>query len=227
MESVFYFISTAVLIAFIGGLVFYNLIPLAFTDASLRKDIRKLRTYFTRRWRILTRHTMELGGYVHDTAMAQFISPTLFHLVTGTWTQTAGAVAGTIAMNKAAGAQTSIITIPIKLMSNAVAGKGSYLKSIEIDYELTVADLTSLTPVVNLVTRGADLAVAVVAAQAFTQSPTLALSVVVDQHKLILTLTTPIWILNTQYVLVQLTAVAPATTVIQLLGAVANFTARM
>ena len=166
-------------------------------------------------------------GYVHDTGVSQFIGPLTMHVVTGTWTQAAGAVAGTIALHKAAAAQTSIITIPITVPSNSAAQKGAYLKSIEIDYEILIADLTTLTPVVNLVTRGADLAVAVVAAQVFTQSPTLALSAVVDQHKLVLTITTPFWMLNTQYVLCQLTAVAPATTTIDLLGAVANFTYRL
>jgi hypothetical protein len=168
----------------------------------------------------------ELGGYVHDTAMSQIIPNTLMMATTGTWTRAAGAVAGTIAYHKAATAETSIITIPIMIPSNSVAGKGAYLKSIEIDYEVLIADLTSLTPVVNKVTRGADLAVAVVAAQTFTQSPTLALSAVTDQHKLIITITTPFWVANTEYVLLQLTAVAPATTTLDFLDAVANWTLR-
>jgi hypothetical protein len=159
--------------------------------------------------------------------MSQYIPHTLMQAVTGTWTTIAGQVVGTIVKHKAATAETSVITIPIMLPSNSVAQKGAYLKSVEIDYEILVADLTTLTPVVNLVTRGIDLAVAVVAAQTFTQSPTLALSCVTDQHKLVLTITTPIWILNTQYVLVQLTAVAPATAQIDLLCAVANWTLRV
>ena len=41
----------------------------------------------------------QLGGYVHDTAMCQFIPCTAFHIVTGTWTQAAGTVTGTICMH--------------------------------------------------------------------------------------------------------------------------------
>ena len=57
----------------------------------------------------------QLGGYVHDTAMSQYIPPTAFHIVTGTWTQAAGAVAGTIAMHKAAAAETATVNIPIMI----------------------------------------------------------------------------------------------------------------
>ena len=45
----------------------------------------------------------ELGGFVHDTAFSQYIPPTLFHCVTGTWTWVAGTVTDTIAKHKAAG----------------------------------------------------------------------------------------------------------------------------
>jgi hypothetical protein len=80
--------------------------------------------------------------------------------------------------------------------------------------------------VINKVTRGIENAVAVVAAQTFTQSPTAANSALVEQHKLVLTITTPFWVDNDEYVLVQLTMVAAATTQIDILGAVANYTLR-
>jgi hypothetical protein len=79
------------------------------------------------------------------------------------------------------------------------------------------------------VTRGADGAVAVVAAQTFdyeTGHDTAAESYELDQHKMTLTLETPIWIDNDQYVLVELTLNKAATTTVDLLGAVANFTLR-
>jgi hypothetical protein len=207
-------LSTVVL-----GLFYFCL----FMPAVMRGDVSKALITFAR---FMKHINAELGGYVHDTAMSQIIPQTLMQATTGTWTRAAGAVAGTIAYHKAATAETSIITIPIMIPSNSVAGKGAYLKSIEVDYEVLIADLTSLTPVVNKVTRGADLAVAVVAAQTFTQSPTLALSAVTDQHKLIITITTPFWVANTEYVLLQLTAVAPATTTLDFLDAVANWTLR-
>jgi hypothetical protein len=160
--------------------------------------------------------------------MSQYIPPTLFHGVTGTFTQTAGQVAGTISFHRAAANQTSVITIPVTLPSNSAAQKGAYLKSIEIDYENTVAEPTSMTWTVNKVTRGAEGAVAVVAAQAKTDTVAAAAAKTADQHRQVLTLTTPIWIDNDEYVLVELSLVAGAGgTVNDFLGAVANFTLRL
>ena len=135
-------------------------------------------------------------GYVHDTSMSQFIPPTLFHFSTATITYVAGQVAGTIVANRAAAAQTTLVTIPISLPANSVALKGSYLKSIEIDYELLATEPTSITFTINKVTRGADTAVAVVATVAKTDTLAAAAAKSVDQHKQTLTLTTPFWLDN-------------------------------
>ena len=105
----------------------------------------------------------------------------------------------------AATAETAVVTIPIEIPGNSVALQGAKLLSIEVDYEILVADLTSITAVLNKVTRGADLAVATVAA---------------------VTLTTPEWDLSTTYYLLQLSCVAPASTTLDFLAAVANFTFR-
>jgi len=169
-------------------------------------------------------------GYIHDTHMAQYIPPTAFHVVTGTWTQAAGAVTDTIALHKAANAETATINIPIMTPSNSVALKGAYLTSVEIDFEFLAAAPTSLDAVFNLVTRGADTAVAVVAAQTFsydTGHDTAGERDNQDQHRMTLTLTTPLWIDNDQYVLIELTAVCGASVTIDLLAAVANYTLRL
>ncbi len=166
-------------------------------------------------------------GYVHDTAMSQYIPPTKFHYVTGTWTQATGQVAGTICMHKAAAAETTTINVPIEIPSNSVSGKGALLKSIEVDLEVLVADCTSITPTLNKVTRGADTAVAVVAAVTQTSTPAAANIKVVDQHKLVVTLTTPAWIDNDEYYLLSLSCVCAATTQLDMLGAVANYTLRV
>ena len=165
---------------------------------------------------------------IHNTHMAQFIPVTLFHPVTGTFTWVAGDVAGTIAMNRAAANETSVVNIPITLPSNSIALQGCKLTSIEIDYEVKVAEPTSITPTINKVTRGIDTAVAVVAAVTQSaQSPVAASAKTVDQHKLLLTPATPFWIDNDEYVLVELSIVAGAGgNTMKFLGAVANFTFR-
>jgi hypothetical protein len=167
-------------------------------------------------------------GYVHDTAMSQYIPPTSWSYVTGTFTQVAGDVAGTIAINRAAADQTSVITIPIPLMSNSVALKGSKLVSVEVDYEIKTAEPTSITLTLNKVTRGADTAVAVVAAVTKTDTLAAAAAKSVDQHKQTITLTTPAFIDNDEYYLLEMSIVAGAggnTTKFQ--GAVANYTLRV
>jgi hypothetical protein len=163
---------------------------------------------------------------IHNTHFAQYVSPLNFHVVVGTWTQAAGAVAGTIALHKAAAAETTVVTIPIECPSNSIALNGAKLTSIEVDFEILIADCTSVTAVLNKISRGADLAVAVVTAPTFTQSPTAALVKVTDQHKLVITLDTPVWIANTEYFLLKLTLVCPGTTTLDFLAAVANFTFR-
>ncbi len=167
-------------------------------------------------------------GYVHDTAMSQFIPPTLFTCLTGTWTDVAGQVAGTVVRQKAAAAETSNIYIPIPLPSNSVSGKGSYLKSIEVDYEIRTSAATSITATLEKVTRGADGADAVVTAPTVTQDLTAATDAAdVDEHKLTVTLSTPAWIDNDEYYLLKIAAVCAAGTVLEFLGAVANYTERL
>ena len=168
-------------------------------------------------------------GYVHDTAMSQYIPPTAFHPVTGTFTWTAGQVAGTIAMHRAAANETSVINVPIMLPSNSVASKGAYLQSVEFDYECLIGVATSITATMNKVTRGVDGAVAVVASVPVTQDLTAGTDAAdVDQHKLTVTVTTPVWIDNDVYYLLVITIVAGAGgQTDDLLGAVANYTLRL
>jgi hypothetical protein len=167
-------------------------------------------------------------GYVHDTHMSQFIPPTAFHYVTGTWTNAAGQVAGTIAKHKSANAETTTVTIPIKLPSNSVAQKGAYLKSVEVDYELIAAAAVGVTATMKRVVRGADTAVAVANAVTITQDLAAATDAATeDQHKLTVTLTTPAWIDNDEYYLLALSMVAPAVATTDILAAVANFTLRV
>jgi CheY-specific phosphatase CheX len=190
----------------------------------MRNQIRKFFQFIRRE---LARNG-QLGGYVHDTAMSQMIPCTAGHYVTGTWTQAAGSVSGTIAMSKAAAAETATINIPVMIPSNSVGLKGSYFKSIEVDYEIATAAATSVTATMNKITRGTDTNGLTVAAVTVTQDLTAATTAAtVAKHKLTVTITTPAWIANTEYYLLVITLVAAATTAFKLNSAVANFTERM
>jgi len=172
----------------------------------------------------------ELGGYVHDTSVTQYLPPTLFHLVTGTWTHAAGQVTDTIAVQNAAADATTTCNIPVTIPSNGAAQKGAYLRAVEIDYEVLTAACDAVAVIVNKVTRGADGADAVVAAQTFTYDSghdAAGERVDVDEHRMTVTLDTPIWVDEDEYVLVELTLDRAATSVVQLLGAFARYTLRL
>lgn len=165
---------------------------------------------------------------VHNTHVSQYIPPTAWSYVTGTFTHAAGAVAGTIAMNRAAANETSVVTIPILVPSNSIALNGAKLTSIEVDYEIFTAEPTSITWTLNKVTRGADTAVAVVAAVTKTDGVAAASAKTVDQHKQTITITTPAWVDNDEYYLLEMSIAAGAggnTT--KFYGAVANYTLRV
>ncbi len=167
-------------------------------------------------------------GYTHDTGMAQHIPPLLAHCVTGTWTDIAGQVAGTVVRHKAATAETSTVNIPIIIPSNSVAGKGSLLKYVELDHEILVAACTSVTLSIVKVVRGAEGADAVVSAPAGTQLLTAGTTAAtVDEHRDRFTLTTPAYIDDDEVYFLKVVYVAAATTQIDILGAVAYFTQRL
>lgn len=163
---------------------------------------------------------------IHNTNFAQYIAPTNMHYVNGTYTQVAGAVAGTIAVNRAAAASTAVITIPILVPSNSAARAGARLTSIEIDYEIFTAEPTSMTWTLNRVTRGAEGADAVVTAINKTNALSAANGKTVDEHREVITLTNPAWITSNEYYLLELSMVCTGTQTFHMLGAVANFTLR-
>lgn len=231
IESLFYGLLTFALAALLGALVLYGLIPLAFTDASLRKDIPKLWAYVSRRWKILTRYGMELGGYVHDTTVSWWIDFTLFSHNSGTWTMTVGPVANSYMSRRTAAAATSITRIPIVVPQNSITGKGSYLKSIDIWFEYTTAAPTSLDALIWKNVLPADTAaIAAASAVAFsydTGHDTAGERDNVDQHKMTLTLTTPVWLDDDDLIFVELTSVNATTTLLDFYGARANCTLRL
>src|SRR5512140_612398 len=154
-------------------------------------------------------------GYVHDTHMSKYVSPAECHYVTGTWTDAAGAVAGTICKSKAAADNTGVVTIPINLPANSQARKGSYVKSIVVYWEVLTAAMDAVTAVINLARFPANgAAFAAVTAQAFTYDTghdAAAERLTLDQHSMTLTLDTPLYLDDDDVLLVQMTFDAAAT----------------
>jgi hypothetical protein len=235
MEPVLQQVLAGILVALAGALVLYGLIPLAFTDAETRRDIQRLKAYIAHRWNVLTRYTMELGGYVHDTHMSQWISPNMCSYITGTWTDATGAVTGTVTKAKAAADETGVIYIPISaaVPANSSALKGSYITSIDLFWATTTAALdaagaTALIDRFVLPINGAAFPALV--AHTFTYdtgNDTAAETDDLDEHSMTLTITTPFWLDNDDLLQVRLTLDAAATSVIKFHGARVNYTLRL
>ena len=172
----------------------------------------------------------EIGGYVMSKTISWWIPFSDFVHNSGTWTPTVGPVANTYMTRRTAAAATSITVIPLNPLMDSVASHGFYLTSIDLWFEYTTAAPTSLDALIWKNTLGIDTAVHVAAAVAFsydTGHDTAAEGENVDQHKMTLTLTTPVWIDNDELFFVELTSVNAATTLLDFYGARVNGTLRL
>jgi len=175
-------------------------------------------------------------GYVHDTAMSQFIPPTAFGFSAGTWTLTAAS--NVWSMDRTAADASATIYMPIPIPSNSVAMKGSYLTSIELMYSIStaVADdfavATALLYKDTLSPTAASGSGTINTAAAFattkdTGHDTDAECLAVDEHRLIMTVTTPEWADNDVAYHAEYIVDGGAATVVKVFGGIANFTLRL
>lgn len=189
-------------------------------------------------WRDLRRFLREYnrapeqGGYVHDTSMSLFIPPTDILKTAGAWTDTEGPVADTYMQRRTAADATFILVIPICPPQNSVAQKGSYLKSLDIWWEVTTAAMDALTfsglfRAVLPANGAAFAAPTSEAVTADTAHDSAAERLTLDQHKATLTLTTPLWLDDDDYVYNVITCDAALTSIFDLYGARTNFTLRL
>jgi hypothetical protein len=189
----------------------------------------------TRWFKIASRFGAELGGYVHNTSLSQWISPGMCSYVTGTWTDAVGAVTGTVVKEKTAADNTGVVYIPISaaLIASSVDLMGSYLKTIDIWWATTTAalDAAGATALIDLFVLPANgAAFPALVAQPFTYdtgNDTAGETDDLDEHKMTLTLTTPIWLDDDDLVQVRMTFDAAATSVVRFHGARANYTLRL
>jgi len=183
------------------------------------------------RWLKIAFRDPEQGGYVHDTAMSLWIPPADILKTAGTWTDTVGPVADTYMQRRAAADATAILVIPINPPQNSVAQKGSYLKSIDVWWEVTTAAMDAVTAELIQATLPANTAAfAAVTKPAITFDAghdSAAERLTLDQHKMTVTVTTPFWLDDDDEVYLELTIDAALTSVFDIYGARANFTLRV
>lgn len=168
---------------------------------------------------------------VHDTHSSFFIPPNAFNYVTGTWADAAGAVANTFGKKASLGDNTATISIPATVMGNSSALKGFLLESIDVWFDITGAAVTALDALVYRQTLPADTAsFGAPSSLPFsydTGHDTAAERDNLDQHKMTLTLTTPIWLDNDDAINVEIIIDGATSSVVQFHGARLNGTIRL
>ena len=175
-------------------------------------------------------------GYVHDTAMALFIPPTAFGYSAGTWTL---AVASNVwSLDRTAADTSFTIYMPIPVPSNAVALKGAKLLSVELMYLISGAaadDFAVATSLIYLDTLKAVAAsgsgsintAAAVTSTKDAGHDTDAECLAQDEHRMKLTITTPLWIDNDQAYHAEFVVDGGAATVVKIFGGIANYKLRI
>jgi hypothetical protein len=175
-------------------------------------------------------------GYVHDTAMSLFIPPTAFGFSAGTWTLT---VATNVwSMDRTAADASNTIYMPIPIPSNSVALKGAKLLSVEFMYSISTAaadDFAVATCLIYTDTLSASAAsgsgtintAAALTSTKDTGHDTDAECLAQDEHRMVLTVTTPVWTDNDVAYHAEFIVDGGAATVVKVFGGIANYTLRV
>ena len=175
-------------------------------------------------------------GYVHDTAMSQFIPPTAFGFSAGTWTLTAAS--NVWSYDRTAADASFTIYMPIPTPSNSVALKGAKLLSVELMYSVSAAaadDFAVATALIYKDTLQASAASgsgtlntsAALASTKDTGHDTDAECKAQDEHRMKLTVTTAEWADNDVSYHAEFIVDGGAATVVKVFGGIANFTLRL
>jgi hypothetical protein len=168
-------------------------------------------------------------GYVHDTHMSQWIPPNMLIASSGTWALTVASNVWT--KNRTAADAAFTIYVPIPILSNSVAFKGSKLVSVELMWSVITAAMDAVAePLVYLNTlnvNGTLNTAAAVATTIDTGHDSAAERLTVDEHRAVVTITTPLWCDNDQAYHVEMVCDAAATSVFKWFGAIANYTLRI
>jgi len=175
-------------------------------------------------------------GYVHDTAMSQFIPPNQIGASAGTWTL---AVASNVWSNNRTAADASFtLYIPIVIPTNSVALKGTKILSVELMYSIATAaadDVALATAILYKDTFQATAAsgsgtlntAAAFVSTKDTGHDTAAELLAVDEHRVVWTVTTAEWGDNDVGYHLEVVVDAAAATVFKVFGAIINYTLRV
>ena len=175
-------------------------------------------------------------GYIHDTAMAQFVPPAMIGK-SATATMAMAVATNVWSDNRTANDSSCTLYIPITVPVSSVGLKGCYLKSIELMYSLgtTLADnVTTVKLYKDTLAASAasgsgtiNTAAEVTAVTIDAGHDTTAERKALDEHRMVVTLDNPVWIDNDENYHLEVVIDHHANTVTKIFGAIINYTWRL
>ena len=175
-------------------------------------------------------------GYVHDTAMAQFIPPAMIGK-SATATMTLKVATNVWSDDRTANDSSFTIYVPIPIPSSTVPLKGCYLKSIELMYSIGTANADNvstvklykdtLQPAAASGSGSINTAAEITGITVDAGHDTTAERKAQDEHRMIVTLDVPLWIDEDATYHLEVVVDNAATTVVKIFGAIINYTLRM
>ena len=175
-------------------------------------------------------------GYIHDTAMAQFVPPEDVG-VSATAAMTLKVASNVWSNDRTANDSSFTIYVPVPIISSSVPLKGAYLKSIELMYSISTAaadDVATaklykdtLKPAAASGSGAINTAAEITGVTIDGGHDTAAERKAQDEHRMVVTLDTPQWIDNDATFHLEVVVDAAATTVVKIFGAIINYTLRL
>jgi hypothetical protein len=167
-------------------------------------------------------------GFLHD-QFSTFVAVSKFLHSAGTWT---ASVASNIWYSRRTAADAAGVTyIPLgDVPQRDGSTKGVQLESVDVHFRVVTAALDSLAAVLYKATLGADgslLTVAAVTTSYDAGHDTAAERIDVDEHRMTLTPSVPAFLDDNEYLFVEVSWDAAATSVLDFFGAMANWTWRL
>jgi len=167
-------------------------------------------------------------GYVHDVNFSVFVHPSLCGYGGWTWTNEVKAN-GWLSSRTAADASFNLL-IPVRLWGNSAAYRGCKLVSADIWWEVTTAAMDEVTAYIYqsiLPINGDEFAAPTLIVFTYDAGHNDAAErITVDQHKMTVTLTTPVWVDEDDKFYIRIVGDAALTSIFNFYGARLNFTFR-
>ena len=168
-------------------------------------------------------------GYVNITDISQFIPPNIIGKTAGTWTHTVAS--NVISEVRTAADAAFTLSVPLILPGSSVGLQGAKIKSVDLWYKIGTAAADDFATVeISIQTLAADgdaHSGTTITATCDTDHDTAAERLAVDEHKMTVTLTTPVFIDEDYSYYLNCIIDAHANTVFTLYGAQVHYELRL